>query len=186
MIQTGEMTIESDHITEFAADLGLYFNFPLSSRFAIGTKLLVGRSIIQDLDINARYTGKTVDLYDNSGNKIENPVFEDIFDETNKLQSGNTYDTSWDYFTVSGNNTMKYGTGISLTYAYKSSFSWRVFVDYDFTRKTYTMTFAPNEYFKYAYPAFYSVFDGDKSYSEQKIKKNMNNFVIGGAFCVSF
>lgn len=186
MIQTGEMTIESDHITEFAADLGLYFNFPLSSRFALGTKLLVGRSIIQDLDINAHFTGLSVDVYDKNGNKIENPGFGDIFDETTDLKSGSPYDTSWDYFTVSGNNTMKYGTGISLTYAYKSQFSWRVFVDYDFTRKTYTMTYAPNEYLKQAYPACYNAFEGEQSYNEQEIKKNMNSFVIGGAFCVSF
>lgn len=163
------VTIEQDHITEFAGDVGVYFNFPLSSRFAIGTKALIGRSIIQDLDINAEATGR---------------VINDDF------SVGEEYDEKWDYFTLSGNNTWKYGTGISLTYAYKSSFSWRVFVDYDFTRKTYSMTYDGDNYVKVGWPWFY---DLAAQYSEtplgpqtQTIKKNMNSFVIGGAFCISF
>ena len=39
-----DFIIESDHLTEFAADLGAYFNFPLSERFALGGKVLVGCS----------------------------------------------------------------------------------------------------------------------------------------------
>ena len=52
-----------------------------------------------------------------------------------------TYTSDWDYFTVGGNNTMKFGTGISLTYAYKENYAWRVFLDYDFSRKTYTLLY---------------------------------------------
>ena len=164
-----DIMVESDHITEFAGDLGLYFNFPLSSRFAIGTKALVGRSVIQDLEIRAHAWGKALDL-----SKID-----DV-----KNAWGNDYDCDWDYMTVSGNNTMKVGTGVSLTYAYKSNFSFKVFLDYDYTKKNYTMEYSPNEFLKKAI-----VGDENNELYDSKsstISKKMNSFVLGGAFCVSF
>lgn len=164
-----DIMVESDHITEFAGDLGLYFNFPLSSRFAIGTKALVGRSVIQDLEIRAHAWGKALDL-----SKID-----DV-----KNAWGNDYDCDWDYMTVSGNNTMKVGTGVSLTYAYKSNFSFKVFLDYDYTKKNYTMEYSPNEFLKKAI-----VGDENNELYDSKsstISKKMNSFVLGGAFSVSF
>lgn len=164
-----DIIVESDHITEFAGDLGLYFNLPLSSRFAIGTKALVGRSVIQDLEIRAHAWGKALDF-----SKIE-----DV-----KNAWGNDYDCDWDYMTVSGNNTMKVGTGVSLTYAYKSNFSFKVFLDYDYTKKNYTMEYSPNEFLKKAI-----VGDENNELYDSKsstISKKMNSFVLGGAFSVSF
>ena len=164
-----DIMVESDHITEFAGDLGLYFNFPLSSRFAIGTKALVGRSVIQDLEIRAHAWGKALD-------------FRKIGDVKNAW--GNDYDCDWDYMTVSGNNTMKVGTGVSLTYAYKSNFSFKVFLDYDYTKKNYTMEYSPNEFLKKAI-----VGDENNELYDSKsstISKKMNSFVLGGAFSVSF
>ena len=57
IIDDVEFRIKSDHLTEFAGDVGLYFNLPLSSRFALGSKLLVGRSIMQEIDLDAVATG---------------------------------------------------------------------------------------------------------------------------------
>lgn len=164
-----DIMVESDHITEFAGDLGLYFNFPLSSRFAIGTKALVGRSVIQDLEIRAHAWGKALD-------------FSKIDDMKNAW--GNDYDCDWDYMTVSGNNTMKVGTGVSLTYAYKSNFSFKVFLDYDYTKKNYTMEYSPNEFLKKAIVGD----ENNELYDSQSstISKKMNSFVLGGAFSVSF
>ena len=164
-----DIMVESDHITEFAGDLGLYFNFPLSSRFAIGTKALVGRSVIQDLEIRAHAWGKALD-------------FSKIDDMKNAW--GNDYDCDWDYMTVSGNNTMKVGTGVSLTYAYKSNFSFKVFLDYDYTKKNYTMEYSPNEFLKKAIVGD----ENNELYDSQSstISKKMNSFVLGGAFCISF
>ena len=164
-----DIMVESDHITEFAGDLGLYFNFPLSSRFAIGTKALVGRSVIQDLEIRAHAWGKALDL-----SKID-----DV-----KNAWGNDYDCDWDYMTVSGNNTMKVGTGVSLTYAYKSNFSFKVFLDYDYTKKNYTMEYSPNEFLKKAIVGD----ENNELYDSRSstISKKMNSFLLGGAFCVSF
>ncbi len=169
-----DISVENDHITEFAADLGVYFNIPLSNRFALGTKALVGRSIIQDLDINAQARGKALD----TSKIMENDPF------------GDDYDCDWDYMTVSGNNTMKVGTGISLTYAYKSNFSFKVFLDYDYTKKNYTMEYSPNEFLKKAIVGGEDLRDSENKNpfdaQSSTISKKMNNFVLGGAFCVSF
>lgn len=53
-----DFIIESDHLTEFAVDLGAYFNLPLSDRFALGSKLLIGRSIMQELSLDAKLSGQ--------------------------------------------------------------------------------------------------------------------------------
>ena len=176
-MSTHDITIESDHITEFAGDLGLYFNLPLSRRLALGSKLLIGRSIIQDLDVNAHFAGKTV------------------VDDGENVKQGKDYDFSWDYLSVGGNNTTKYGTGLSLTYAYKSNFSWKLFADYDFTRKHYTMEFNDMEFTRVAWPDMYNLLAS--IYKQENpningitrtstIKKNMNSIVLGCAFTVSF
>ena len=166
-----DINVESSHITEFAADLGLYFSLPIGERFAIGTKALIGRSIIQDLDINARFEGykleKTAEGFALNNEKYDTGVY--------------------DYLTVSGDNTMKYGTGLSLTYAYKSNFSWKLFFDYDFTRKHYTMEYDYAGFLRSAWPTITADTGLDVSQpSRSEIKKNLNNFVLGGAFCVSF
>ena len=193
LITDASFTIKSDHLTEFAADLGVYFNLPLSKRFAIGSKLLVGRSIMQEVDLNATVTG---------GKRLLD--FEDFMegaDDDNVLLKAKptpgTYTSEWDYFTLGGNNTMKFGTGISLTYAYKENYAWRLFLDYDYTRKTYTMTYNPS---LFALDAI-SLGIGDESakFSElltpedlseltehQSIKKNRHTFILGGSFTVSF
>lgn len=181
---THDITIESDHITEFSADLGAYFNIPLSRRWALGTKLLVGRSIMQDLEISAHFAGKMVGFTDAGFGYVQDASGKD-----------KTYEVKYDYMTVSGNNTMKYGTGISLKYAYKSNFSWKVFCDYDFARKHYTLEYDPYQFLTVSSPDLTSLivtaiqtqypgFSLDKRVST--IKKNMNSFVLGCAFTVSF
>ncbi len=168
-----DFVIESDHLTEFAGDIGLYFNFPLSNRFALGSKLLVGRSIMQELNLDAKVAGKEY----KEGDEPLKPT-------------GNDYDIEWDYFTLGGNKTWKFGTGISLTYAYKQNFSWKVFLDYDVSRKTYTMDY---NYGGFLYAMFPSAFENmsEQDYKDyfiatKSIKKTMHSFVLGGSFCINF
>ena len=168
-----DFVIESDHLTEFAGDIGLYFNFPLSNRFALGSKLLVGRSIMQELNLDAKVAGKEY----KEGDEPLKPT-------------GNDYDIEWDYFTLGGNKTWKFGTGISLTYAYKQNFSWKVFLDYDVSRKTYTMDY---NYGGFLYTMFPSAFENmseqdyrDYFIATKSIKKTMHSFVLGGSFCINF
>ena len=185
-ISESQLTIQSDHFTEFTADLGVYFNLPLSHRFALGSKLLVGRSIVQDLDIDATTKGTV----------WTNTSEYETFDYTDPTVArptpkwGDPYEVNWDYLTVSGNNTYKFGTGLSLTYAYKSNFAWKVFVDYDFTRKRYTMTYNPSEMMYYSCGTKEEREELRKEHAydpvSSTIKKNLNSFVFGCAFTVSF
>ena len=186
MLTTKEFTIESDHLTEFAADAGLYFNIPLSRRFSLGTKFLVGRSIMQELDLNAHYAGKVMDL--NYTATIHNGELTD-FDIIDISDAGKDYDVEWDYLTVSVDNTTKWGTGLSLTYAYKNNFSWKLFCDYDYTRKTYTLTYDPDYYLDYAMPEVkgMATLMGDVTDVEKhSIKKHVNSWIVGASFAVSF
>ena len=169
------MTIKSDHLTEFSADLGLYFNIPISKRFALGTKLLVGRSIMQEIDLNATASGGKWDFGIDENDNFVNPQYL------------GTYEAEWDYFTVGGNNTMKFGTGISLTYAYKSNFAWKVFLDYDYSHKTFTMEYNPAGYAFEAFPNLLGTYFKPSDFIEtQSVKKNMNTFVLGGSFAINF
>ena len=179
LVENAHFIIKSDHLTEFSADLGLYFNLPLSNRFALGSKLLVGRSIMQEIDLNAVVTG---------GRRSLNPL-DDNIDFGNATLLPDTYTSEWDYFTVGANNTMKFGTGLSLTYAYKDNFAWRVFVDYDYSRKTYTMTYDPARFVIDAlgWGGLIDIMDEDSGLVErQSIKKNRHTFVLGGSFAINF
>ena len=175
-IQYFDLEIESDHITEFAADAGLYFSLPLSSRLAIGSKLLVGRSIMDDIEVTAKFLGNKVD-YDGDGNFFTE---EDIV----------AY-KEWDYIDVHASNSMKFGTGLSLTWAYKNSFSWRVFCDYDYSHKTYTATYAPFLYLEDFCPRLRDeLIEATKWDPVQEFKssasKHLHQWVLGGALCISF
>ena len=171
LIDELEFNIKSDHITEFAGDLGVYFNFPLSDRFAIGSKLLIGHSVMQEVDLNARITGGKRDLH-----------YDAEKDVINVFCLPETYTSEFDYFTMGGNNTMKYGTGISLTYAYKENYAWRLFLDYDFTKKTYTMEYNPGVFLMDSV----NLKDEFDLKETQEIKKNRDTSIIGGSFTISF
>ena len=173
------LTIESDHITEFAADAGVYFNLPFSSRFALGAKVLFGRSVMDDIDINASYTGYQLQINDDDSEGA--PAFK---------RSDETVDYKWDYIDVSASNSFKFGTGISLTYAHKNNFSWRLFCDYDFSRKTFTASYNPLGLFEGLSPEttlamYLKGWDMTKPV-ESSVHKSLHQWVLGGALSISF
>ena len=195
-----EYSIESDHLTEFSANVGLYFNLPLGDRFALGSKLLVGRSMTQELDINAHYQGNVKNMaysleinegYQpgnglNGGTDIENGIDLYVADFSSE---GSGYDVEWDYLTLGGNNTTNFGTGLSLTYKYKSNFSWRIFADYDYSKKEFTLTADPYRFLKHATPNFCNLFEvlGEPlNPITFKKEKSVHYFTIGGSFMVTF
>jgi len=164
LITDATFDIESDHLTEFIASMGPFFNIPLGSRFALGTKLLAGHSTTNALDIDAHYIGK---------------VYHNYTEETD-----DSYDVTWDAFSIEANNTFSWGTGVSLTFAYKSNFSWRAFVDFDHTRKTFTMRYLEEGFINDAFPDYpTNLEDGLVTAS---LKRNMSTFTLGGAFVISF
>ena len=146
-------TVKSDHLAEFTASCGLYFNIPLSKHFALGTKLLIGRSFTQELDIDGHAEGNVKDIpYDlwiSNGKIYENELGRWFILEDPKSTS-ETYNVDWDYLTLGAESSTSWGTGLSLTYKYKSNFSWRLFVDYDYTEKTFTLTADPFNFMKHA------------------------------------
>ena len=182
LITDYELNIVSDHLTEFSFDLGGYFNIPLSSRFALGSKLLFGRSVMQELDLDAKFTGnkKTFgfEFVDNDSDPVQISL----------QNTGEQYTSSWDFLTVDASTSFKVGTGISLTYAYKDYYSWRLFMDYDFTRKTYSFNYNPVGYLRDAidFPILdlftYVEHGSIERYSK---KKSMHSFVLGLSFVVT-
>ena len=199
MVQSKEFTIQSDHLTEFALDAGMYFNIPLSKRFALGTKLLVGTSTMQALELDAHVKGTRWSLdydYNVKNGEIDWSTFTLDGMKQDKDDAGNVipYDVEWSYFTLEGNRSTKFGTGLSLTYAYKHNFSWRVFIDYDYTRKTYTLTKDAGHYGKYVMPNMQGLpmYELSEVPSDifapevYKLKKDMHQWVLGGSFCVNF
>ena len=74
--------------------------------------------------------------------------------------------------TLDATNATSLGTGISLAYCHQSNFSWKAFVDYDTSRKTFTAntclpSFAP---------------DSDTFEHPQR----MHSFTVGASFSINF
>ena len=119
-----EGVVKSDHLAEFTGSVGFYFNIPVTKRLAIGTKFLVGRSLTQELDIDAHAEGDIMDI--NYDMTVRNGALTDMNLST-PTTTGQQFDHTWDYLTIGANSSTSYGTGISLTYRYKSNFSWKIF-----------------------------------------------------------
>lgn len=133
-----EGIVKSDHLAEFTGSLGLYFNLPLSSRFSLGTKMLIGRSFTQELDIDGHAEGYVKDINYNMtiiNGKVTNLTVQDPTNTPNN----DTYSDDWDYLTLGAKSSTSYGTGLSLTYRHKGNFSFRLFADYDYSKKTFTL-----------------------------------------------
>ena len=165
--------VVSDHMTEFAADAGLYFNLPFSSRWAIGAKLLAGRSVMDDVDVDGIFVGYKM-KWVNGHYKVTDQYL----------------DCKWDYINLKATNSYKLGSGFSITYAHKNSFSWRLFMDYDYATKTYTAYYTPLGFIKEFAPKVLEqfdpeLFDPSKTYSSST-RKHLHQWVLGGALCVSF
>ena len=199
--------VKSDHITEFTGSVGVYFNLPLGTHFSLGTKALVGRSITQELDIDGHAEGNMKDIsYTMS---LDNrPEHKDAYGDPtlslNDLQypnnTGEKWTDDWEYLTVGAKSSTSFGTGLSLTYRYKSNFSWRLYCDYDYTRKDFTATYAPFHFVTKSmtsgasYLADLALLASTGEYAdglgleprEYKTRKYMNYWTLGLSFLVNF
>ncbi len=137
--------VKSDHLTELTASVGLYFNIPLTQRLALGTKALIGRSFMQEMDIDGHAEGNVKDI--DYGMIIEKGDVTYLGLEY-PVSTGEKYTADWDYLTLGAASATSWGTGISLTYRYKSNFAWKIFCDYDYSKKTYTLTYNPLNFLK--------------------------------------
>ena len=184
-------TVESDHLTEFSASVGLYLNLPLSKRFSLGTKFLIGRSFMQELDIDGVVNGKVKDMnYQMTASSVNGVLQKAITIEEPTTKED--YDYSWDYLTLGADNSTTWGTGLSLTYRYKSNFSWKLFVDYDHSEKDFHFKYDPLGYMRHALTTnSYLLAQNIEELTpyldaqEYKTKKKMNFFTIGLSFLVN-
>ena len=183
--------VESDHLTEFSASVGLYLNLPLSKHFSLGTKLLIGRSFMQEMDIDGVVNGKVKDMDYQMTASSTNGVLQKTMTIEEPTTKGD-YDYTWDYLTLGADNSTTWGTGLSLTYRYKSNFSWKVFVDYDYSKKDFTFKYDPLGYMRHALTTnSYLLAQNIEELSpyltaeEYKRTKKMNYFTLGLSFTVN-
>ena len=199
--------VKSDHITEFTGSVGVYFNLPLSSHFSLGAKALVGRSITQELDIDGHAEGNkkdisyTMTLDNRPGYKYADgsPTLSlDNLQYPNN--TGEKWTDDWEYLTIGAKSSTSFGTGISLTYRYKSNFSWRFFCDYDYTRKDFTAKYDPFHFLQNSMTTGASFLTdaaftmSTNEYADGKgleareyyARKNMNYVTLGLSFLVNF
>ena len=198
--------VKSDHITEFTGSVGVYFNLPLGTHFSLGTKALVGRSITQELDIDGYAEGNRKDI--SYTMHLDNrPGHKDIYGDPNVLlndlqypnNTGDKWTDEWEYLTVGAKSSTSFGTGLSLTYRYKSNFSWRLFCDYDYTRKDFTAKYDPFHFVNKSMTSGASflldtaltnladdLFNGQGvDAREYKTRKHMNYVTLGLSFLVN-
>ena len=183
--------VESDHLTEFSASVGLYLNLPLSKRFSLGTKFLIGRSFMQEMDIDGVVNGKVKDMnYQMTASSVNGVLQKAITIEEPTTKED--YDYSWDYLTLGADNSTTWGTGLSLTYRYKSNFSWKLFVDYDHSEKDFHFKYDPLAYMRHALTTnSYLLAQNIEELApyldaqEYKTKKKMNFFTVGLSFLVN-
>ena len=131
---------------------------------------------MDDIDVQGKFLGNRID-YDEDGH---------FFKDGDMVAY-----SEWDYINVHASNSIKFGTGLSLTYAYKNSFSWRVFCDYDYSHKTYTATYAPFTYIENFCPRvrqeLIETFNWDPVQEyKSSASKRLNQWVLGGSLCISF
>lgn len=183
--------VESDHLTEFSASVGLYLNLPLSKHFSLGTKFLIGRSFMQEMDIDGVVNGKVKDMNYQMTASSTNGVLQKTMTIEDPTTKGD-YDYTWDYLTLGADNSTTWGTGLSLTYRYKSNFSWKVFVDYDYSKKDFTLKYDPLGYMRHALTTnSYLLAQNIEELSpyltaeEYKRTKKMNYFTLGLSFMVN-
>ncbi len=199
--------VKSDHITEFTGSVGVYFNLPLGTHFSLGTKALIGRSITQELDIDGYAEGNkkdisyTMTLDNRQGHKDASgdPTLL-LSDLQYPVNTGEKWTDEWEYLTVGAKSSTSFGTGLSLTYRYKSNFSWRIYCDYDYTRKDFTAKYDPFHFVQSSLTSGASLLaDAAVSTSineyadglglearEYKTRKYMNYVTLGLSFLVNF
>lgn len=143
------LTIESNHMAEFSWSGGLYLNYPISKGFTLGSKLLIGRSYLDGISVTAEAKGhqQDIEIKYESQHKQAIPIFEI---KGTPQANGAPYYSKWDFLKVDGDDAMLFGTGLSATFAYKSRIAWKVFLDYNFARRTYRTTYAPTLFLKEA------------------------------------
>ena len=203
------MYIDNGNFIDASLDLGVYGNLPLGEQFSLGAKFLVGNRVSGGITYKARNgqpkIAGTYTLVD--GNKSGNLYwFEDP--EGEPFISSDALDNSivedynfvlenateeYELMRVKVNNSFNYVAGISLTWHYKDNFAWKVFFDFDSSKKKYTYIsnyFSQDALSRIASSKFVEdypeVYKGLSTTYTGVANKMMNFLTIGASFSVCF
>ncbi len=110
----------TDQMAVFSGDMGFYFNYPLSKRFALGGKILAGVQQHSSVSLVA----SIVDYSLKTQLQQEHPDWTD-----EQIDEESQYDG--DHIETESGNNFKWGLGVNLTYAYRNGIAWKMYVDYD-------------------------------------------------------
>lgn len=136
--------------------LGVYGSYPITPRQSIGAKVLYGRRFYGELDLQASYEVN----YRVSG---ENKVDTDIM--------------YGDNLNVAKTNADEVSVGVSYTYAAGNGMALTGFVDYDYCKPEYNITYTPYNT---------SAQDMILTSANFKHKQKMHSFTIGASMVVMF
>ncbi|MGL5979540.1 MAG: phosphatase PAP2 family protein [Phocaeicola sp.] len=141
--------LESSHLGMFDFSFGGYYSYPINRRMALGTKLLIGNRLTSRYKISSFYDVK-----------IDDGEIERSKDE--------------DFMEIDSENSLVFGTGVSLTYAYRYGMAFRLNVDYDYSSPEYVYR-------------LYNRFEGLNVVEDVfKRKTSMNSFNVGLAMTINF
>ncbi|MGL4852092.1 MAG: phosphatase PAP2 family protein [Phocaeicola sp.] len=114
---SGETTnfqgVESSHLTTYDLSIGGYYSYPIHPKMLLGTKLLVGNRFTPSYHLSAFY------------------------EQSSEATLSSTHAEYPNFVTIDAANSMTWGTGLSLNYAFKANTSFRFSVDYDYTAPEY-------------------------------------------------
>lgn len=113
-VTSGSKSDITDRLAMFSADAGVYLQWPVSSRFALGTKATFGGLFTSDITLQATE------------------------------QQEEDFQGYGDYLYAHSIRTTKWGTGVSLTYAMRGNLAWKLNIDYDYCRVPFSLDYQPD------------------------------------------
>lgn len=137
--------VESTHMGAFDYQAGIYFSYPLSSRLRLGANLLVGQRFSMDykvdamLDVNANRMKTELLQLQNS-----NPsTGEKVSERTAILKhlepfNGESVSCSTEFMSLSAKPFWVHGAGLSCIWAHKEGIAFRVHLNYDHSRASFS------------------------------------------------
>lgn len=175
--------LESDHLGMLDIDLGVYFSYPLSRHFQIGSKLLIGCRRTANFSQNSlcRITPQIFDRQIVSEEAYKKFYKEDVDfylqqEQVSQAELLNSTFADEEFLRIRRSSTYKIGTGFSFTYRYKEDAALRLYCDYDFAapRLTYDLNNSwVNE-------------DGTRQTHSYSRKTPMHNFTFGASIAFVF
>lgn len=116
------VTVDNENLLDISFDAGVYGNLPITDRFSLGAKVLIGARLSKGFTYEAT-------MRDANGQILMEPMKDGEDPQARTFK----------FIDVDGNNSFNYVLGISATYKYKQNFAWKVFVDYDSSKNKYNL-----------------------------------------------